>query len=88
MPLLNGLGKRQASLLGWIRTSTSERFSLCFRGSKSRSYRQLSVYPNLTLRRSAPVGACRIRGIGWLFRDSRASRRMGKAKFRHNLPAL
>ncbi len=37
MPLLNGLGRRQASLFGWIRTSISERFSLSFRGLPSGS---------------------------------------------------
>ncbi len=72
MPLLSVLGKRLASLLGWIRKPTSERFSLSIRGSKSRSYPQVSVYPNLTLRKSAPVDTCHIHGTGTPLRGSLA----------------
>jgi hypothetical protein len=34
MPLLNGLGKRQASLFGWIRTSISEPYAAEIRAGR------------------------------------------------------
>jgi hypothetical protein len=62
------------SLFGWIRKPTSERFSHSFLGSRSGSYPRLSVYPNLTLRRPAPVDTCRIHGTGIPLQSSLASR--------------